>query len=186
MILKTYELKEVYYCASPDENFEITLDSPALQIFTDFKKHEPLGIEESTNVVEAEDMMKKTHVKLNLVFNENEFVGTLAYSDLIGEKMMSLSHHTPRNQITVGDVMTRKNQLKAIRFSDLKRARVRDVVETLKNEGKQHFLVLDDTSGSIRGVISSSDIARRLHVPLDINKVSTFMDIYKALNYDRF
>ncbi|KTC78133.1 CBS domain-containing protein [Legionella brunensis] len=187
MILKTYDISKVDYLITPEEAFQITLDSPALDIFTDFQKTAPLVIEDSLDVATAEDLMKKTHVKLKLVLREDEFVGTLAYADLIGEKIMALSHHTPRDQILVSEVMTPRSQLKAIAFNDLKRAKIRDVVETLKNEGKQHFLVRDEEATHyIRGILSASDIARRLRVPIDINRVSTFMDIYKALNHDRY
>lgn len=185
MILKTYDVNNIDHLITPLESFEITLDSPALDIFTDFQKTDPLVIEDSLDVVTAEDLMKKTHVRLKLVLNGEEFVGTLAYGDLIGEKMMALSHHTPRNQILVSDVMTPRSQLKAIAFNDLKRAKIRDVLETLKNEGKQHFLVVEEER-YIRGILSASDIARRLHVPIDITRVSTFIDIYKALNHDKY
>ncbi|KTD23880.1 CBS domain [Legionella lansingensis] len=186
MILTTYEVDEIDYIATPEACREITLDSQALDIFTDFQKTEPLVIDESLDVVTAEDLMKKTHVRLKLVMSDGHFVGTLAYADLVGEKMMALSHHTPRSQILVSDIMTPKDRLKAIRFDDLKRAKVKDVVEALRNEGSQHFLVVDEQGKRIRGIISASDIARRLHVPLDITKVSTFMDIYKVLDRDRY
>ncbi|CEK09657.1 CBS domain-containing protein [Legionella hackeliae] len=185
MILKTYDITNINHLITPQEFSAITLDSPALDIFTDFQKTEPLVIDDSLDVVTAEDLMKKTHVRLKLVQKNEEFVGMLAYADLIGEKMMALSHHTPRNQILVSDVMTPRVQLKAIAFNDLKRAKIRDVIETLKNEGKQHFLVTDE-GNCIRGILSASDIARRLHVPIDITRVSTFIDIYKALNHDKY
>ncbi|WED43402.1 CBS domain-containing protein [Legionella cardiaca] len=186
MILKTYDINKIDHLTTPEEALPITLDSPALDIFTDFQKIEPLVIDESLSVVAAEDLMKKTHVRLKLVMKNDEFVGAVAYADLVGEKMMALSHHTPRHQILVSDVMTPRTGLKAIAFHDLQRCRIRDVVETLKNEGKQHFLVIEEDIHHIRGILSASDIARRLHVPIDINRVSTFIDIYKALNHDRY
>ncbi|WP_040916201.1 CBS domain-containing protein [Legionella tunisiensis] len=187
MILKTCDVNKIDHLITPDEIFEITLDSPALDIFTDFKKTEPLVIEQSLDVVTAEDLMKKTHVKLKLVLEDGEFVGTLAYSDLIGEKVMSrVHHHTQRREIYVNEIMTPRNQLKAIDFNDVQRAKVKDIVETLKNEGSQHFLVIDNTLHHIRGIFSASDIARRLHIPINISSVSTFMDIYKALDHDKY
>lgn len=185
MILKTCEITKTDHLITPDEIFEVTLDSPAFDIFTDFKKTEPLVIESSLDVVAAEDLMKKTHVKLKLVLEHGKFVGTIAYGDLVGEKMMSLVHHIPRNEILVSEVMTPRSHLKAIEFNDVKRAKVSDIVETLKNEGTQHFLVIDREANHIRGIFSASDIARRLHIPINISKVSTFIDIYKALTQDK-
>lgn len=186
MILKTCEISEKAQLINPDDIFEVNLDSPALDIFTDFKKTQPLVIEEEVDVVTAEDLMKKTHVKLKLVLSNGAFVGALALSDLIGPKVMSRIHHVPRRDILVSDVMTPRHQLRAIEFQALENAKIRDIVETLQNEGKQHCLVVDSSAHRIRGIFSASDIARRLHVPIDIYKVSTFIDIYQALNHSRY
>jgi CBS domain containing-hemolysin-like protein len=181
MNLKTWEINTVNHLITPEENYDLTLDSPALDIFTDFKKTEPLVIEQTLDLVSAEDLMKKTHVKLKLVLDHGNFVGTLAYGDLIGEKAMSRANHVRRSEILVSEVMTPRSCLRAIEFADVKRAKIRDIVETLQNEGKQHFLVVDGDEHYIRGIFSASDIARRLHVPISIDRVSTFIDIYKAL-----
>ena len=183
MILRTCEIDQIVQLITPDENFEITIDSPALDIFTDFKKTAPLVIEQSIDVVTAEDLMKKTHVKLKLVLDHGDFVGTIAYEDLVGEKVMSRVNHIHRADILVSEIMTPRHCLKAIDFNDIQKARVRDIIETLKNEGRQHFLVIDTEGHYIRGIFSASDIARRLHVPINIDRVSTFVDIYKALNH---
>ena len=183
MILKTYEINKVDYLITPDENFELTLNSSALDIFTDFKKTAPLVIDQSIDIVTAEDLMKKTHVKLKLVLNDGDFVGTLAYEDLINESTIAQATHMRRADIHVGEVMMPRSHLKAIEFNDVKQAKIRDIVETLKNEGRQHFLVIENAVHHIRGIFSASDIARRLHIPIRIDKTSTFIDIYKALNY---
>lgn len=182
MILKTWEINRVSHLINPEENYELNLDSPALDIFTDFKSTEPLVVEQSLDLLTAEDLMKKTHVRLKLVLDRGNFVGTLAYEDLIGEKAMALANHRRRNEILVSEVMTPRSCLKAIEFKEVSHAKIKDIVETLKNEGKRHFLVIDGEEHSIRGIFSVSDIARRLHVPININKASTFVDIYKALS----
>jgi DeoR family transcriptional regulator, catabolite repression regulator len=182
MILQTCSISSQDYLITPDEIFEVTLDSPALDILTDFKKTAPLVIDQAIDLVTAEDLMKKTHVKLQLVLAHGEFVGTLAFEDLISEKTMLRANHRHRSDICVNEVMIPRSCLKAIEFNDVKRARVKDIVETLKNEGRQHFLVVEKGVHQIRGIFSASDIARRLHVPINIDKTSTFMDIYKSLN----
>ncbi len=181
MNLKTCEIANVDHLITPDENYEVNLDSPALDIFTDFKKTAPLVIDQSLDVMTAEDLMKKTHVRLKLVLDGDKFVGTLSYEDLVSEKMMAKTRHVPRADILVAEIMTPKSQLRAIAFDDVKRAKIRDIVEALKNEGKKHFLVVDGAEHYIRGIFSVSDIARRLHVLINIDRVATFVDIYKAL-----
>jgi len=37
----------------------------------------------------------------------------------------------------------------------------------------------------IRGLISSSDIARKLHITIEINSKVTFAKIFKAVNVER-
>lgn len=181
MILKTCEVSNCDHLISPDENSGMTLDSPALAIFTDFNKTAPLCIDQSLDLISAQDLMIKTHVKLKLVMNGSEFIGALSFEDLISEKAMALTNHRPRSEIMVNEIMTPKSCLKAIEYNDVKNATIRDVVETLKNEGRRHFLVIDSTAHHIRGIFSASDIARRLHILINIDRVSTFVDIYKAL-----
>lgn len=182
MILKTYDVTKIDHLVRPDEFSELTPESNALDIFTDFKKTAPLYIEQALDVLSAEDLMKKTHVKLQLVLHNGDFVGTLAYEDLIGEKIMAHYNHFNRREIPVSDVMIPRSNLRAINFNDVKKAKIKDIIETLRNEGRQHCLVIDEELHHIRGVFSASDIARRLHIPIQIDKVSTFVDIYKAMN----
>ena len=181
MILKTREVSSCDHLITPDENFEITLDSPALDIFTDFNKITPLYIEQSMNLVAAQDLMRKTHVKLQLVLENGEFMGALSYEDLISEKAMAYTNHRPRAEIMVSEIMTPKKCLKAIEYEDVKQAKISDIIETLKNEKRRHFLVIDSIKHHIRGMFSASDIARRLHILINIDRVSTFIDIYNAL-----
>jgi DeoR family transcriptional regulator, catabolite repression regulator len=183
MILQTCEITSQDHLITPDEIFEVRLNSPALDIFTDFKKTAPLIIDQALDLVTAEDLMKKTHVKLLLVLSHGDFIGTLAYEDLISEKTMLRANHRHRADISVNEVMTPRNCLKAVEFNEVKTAKIRDIVETFKNEGKRHFLVVEKAVHQIRGIFSASDIARRLHVPINIDKASTFIDIYKALNH---
>ena len=183
MILKTYPVAQVDYLITPDEFYEVTLDSPALDIFTDFKKTAPLVIDQSLDVVTAEKLMIKTHVKLKLVLDQGKFVGTLAFEDLISEKSMSHVKHMPRNAILVSEVMVPRSCIRAIDYNDLPHAKIKDIIETLRNDGKQHCLVIDENQHMIRGIFSASDIARRLHISINIDRVSTFIDIYNALNH---
>lgn len=58
---------------------------------------------------------------------------------------------------------------------------VRDLVETLKDNEHQHYLVVDRNNHRIRGVISASDLARKLRLDIRIHKGSSFIAIYQAL-----
>jgi hypothetical protein len=55
-------------------------------------------------------------------------------------------------------------------------------VKALKQKGAQHCLVVDSEQNQIRGLISASGIASRLHIPLQIELPTTFVDIFVAVN----
>ena len=55
------------------------------------------------------------------------------------------------------------------------------MIETLKDYGQHHCLVMDRESHEVRGVISVSDIARELRLPLDIQGRPTFAELITIL-----
>ena len=83
--------------------------------------------------------------------------------------------------ISVADVMTPIGELRAIAYQDLELACIGDVVETLQSEHRQHFLVTEGNADVIRGIFSASDIARRLHIAVDITKAPSFSEICHAI-----
>ena len=70
-------------------------------------------------------------------------------------------------------------------LTDVLRADVGQIVETLKESGRQHALVVDaDINGRqmVRGVFSASQIARQLGIPLHTTEVArTFAEIEAAV-----
>lgn len=182
--MKAFSMQSVSELAFPEKFDEVTLDSPATEVFTDFKQYQPRIIESSTSISDAEKIMKRCHVRLMLVIDETEsFKGTLSYLDIVGEKSISLiNRDRHKEDISVAEIMTKKEDLKAIALADIEKVNVKSLIETLRHEGVQHYLVVNYASNRIRGVISASDLARRLHIPLEIHKVPTFTDIYKTLH----
>lgn len=81
----------------------------------------------------------------------------------------------------VTDFMHARNTLKALDYKSVENAVIGDIVETLKENGLQHCLVLDRDKHQIRGIISASDIIRKLHLPVDIMNNSSFVDIFNAI-----
>jgi predicted transcriptional regulator len=66
------------HLVQPEEFDEISLDSPVRTIFTDFKQHKPLVLEEDTLAFDAMYLMDKAHVHLQLVVDKNnEMIGTI-------------------------------------------------------------------------------------------------------------
>lgn len=181
--LSLYNTEKVDKLAWPVTPNKITLQSSALTIFTDFKQHMPLVIDYKTRAVVLERLMKRSHVKMKLVLGQDgEFMGIVTLHDLDEQNIMQkVAQGTPRNELTAEDFLQPKTSLRSFDFNELARSTVGDIVETLKDNGQQHCLVIDRTNHEIRGVVSVSDVARILRLPLDIQVRPTFSQLSKVI-----
>lgn len=78
----------------------------------------------------------------------------------------------------VVDLMRPKEALIALSYSSLKKCDIESLLFSQRNNTFQHLLVLDEDGKSIRGVISSNDIARQLRLDIDVF-CSSFAEIYQ-------
>ena len=156
----------------PQNVDEVTLQSKAVELVTDFQIHQPRVIDFNTRAVAAEYSMKKTHVKLKLVLDRaNNFLGTVSFNDLNNQEIIKkVAAGNDRSDLKVSDFMKSKEQLSAIDWHALQNASIRAFIQFMSNSSEQHLLVTDDDGKSLRGIVSASDIARALH--LDINLVT--------------
>jgi len=68
----------------PEEIDSLSLETPALDFFTDFKSNRPLVIESSVSAIEVQKLMKKAHVRLKFVINpQYQFLGVVSTDDLV-------------------------------------------------------------------------------------------------------
>ncbi|MBN7796807.1 CBS domain-containing protein [Parahaliea mediterranea] len=187
--MKTLDLKPIDaadHLVHPEEFSDIGWSSPALEVFTDFRYHQPQVVDYGMPAMEAESLMRKAHVKLMLVVDRlGEFVGTISALDLSERQIVlhTARGRVQRQEVRVCDLMRDRETILGLEFDRLATASIRDVVETLKQNGEQHCLVVDSASHHIRGLISSSDIARRMHIPIEISRPNTFMDIFQAIRH---
>ncbi|MFT5710231.1 MAG: CBS domain-containing protein [Halioglobus sp.] len=169
-----------------DGSGHLDMDSRALDMFTDFEQRQPLMLEASVGIADAEYLMKKAHVHLMLVISKEEsFRGVVSLADLVSVKVTKAMAATglKRGELTVGDVMTQKSDMHAIEFKEFSHAKIRDLVSTMEDLGENHLLIVDSANKSVRGIVSASDIARRLHVSVHISeRAKTFSDIYNAVH----
>ncbi len=183
--LETVSVRAIERIQRPENKEPLDLVSPAADIFTDFMDSIPLMLEQGTPVDDALEMMQRTHVKLHLVIDSKEaFRGVISLADLLSVRVMRAAERTGlrREDLAVSHVMTRKDELRAIDINELRSARVGDLLATMRTYGDQHVLIVDIVGGSIRGMVSSTDIARRLHIPVNINKrANSFAEVYQAV-----
>lgn len=166
----------------PCQSLGVSMHSKAIEVVTDFKVNSPLVIESNTKAVEAEYMMKKAHVKLQLVLDEHgNFIGTLSFNDLNDQEMVKkVATGDARSELRVADFMRLKARLKSIDWGGLEHTSIRSLVQSLASCTEQHILITDNKGDTLRGLISASDIARALH--LDINLPINFKLVNKAIN----
>jgi len=182
--LALYNLESVDDVISPDQFIELSLSSLATYFFTDFKKHKALVLEENTLAKDALMLMQKSHVRMKIIVsNTLHFKGVISTSELTERHMVQkVSSGLTREELTVADMMIARDNLQAFLYQDIVKASIEDVIMMLKSNGLQHCLVVDKENHHIRGVISASDIARKLKLPIEIHSPITFSTIFKALN----
>jgi CBS domain containing-hemolysin-like protein len=182
--LKLFPVEPVDTLREPTDAKPLTTKSSALEIFTDFARHQPQVLEIGATALEADALMKKRHVNMKLVVNHHQqLIGILTSDDLAQQRLIQQATKvsgTPAD-VAVEMLMRPISDLFALDYDELKDSTVDDVVETLRYQGLPHCLVVDHNNHQIRGVISARDIARRLHISLPIFERLSFVDIFNAI-----
>lgn len=180
--LHLFDIEKVDHIISPEQLIQTELTSPATEIFTDFKKAKALVIDGNTSAIMALEMMMQEHVKMKIVLSETgEIAGVISANELTERKIVSeVAKGVLREEVLVTDLMVPCEQLRAFDFDQLTQSKVSDVIQTLKGNGLRHCLVIDRQQHHVRGVISASDIARKLRLPIEINREGSFKRIFEA------
>jgi len=184
-VLTLHNVEPTDHLVSPAEFSDVELRSPALAVFTDFRRHEPFVIEGSTRAVDAAVLLRQCHNGIRLVVDRNdEFIGTISEADLSEARLLKrVATGEDRNEIRVVDMMMPRREVRALSYEDLKHATVRDLIETLQRQGEQHCLVINERTHNIRGFIAASDLRRRLHISLEEESTPTFARIFEAVRH---
>ena len=174
----------------PGQNRErVRIDSPALAVMTDLRQVPAATVDLEAPLDEAKRFMIRRGVHLLLVTNDDrQVLGLITSNDMLGEKPVrfALERGIMRQEIRVRDIMTERERLEVLLYSDLVHAEVGHVVATLKHSGRQHALVIDQGGGdeqqAVRGIFSASQIARQLGVSIQTTEIAqTFAEIGAAL-----
>lgn len=168
----------------PEDFSHLSVASPATAILTDFRDHKPMVVETDETALSAEHQMRAAHVRLKLVVDgKHRLVGTISDEELRGECLVrQVANGMPRDEVSVGELMRPRSELKAVDYQQLKHATIGDLIAALQDEGVRHCLVVEPAEGHVRGMISVGDIARRLHVPVDICERLSFADLARAMS----
>ncbi|MEW5904161.1 MAG: CBS domain-containing protein [Pseudomonadota bacterium] len=146
----------------------VCLADPATAAMTDLGKVSVVSVRARTSMDKANAKMIKYGVRMLLVLDENEQVaGLVTATDILGEKPMRFLREMggTHADILVRDIMTTQRELEVLDIEDVRRARIGDVVLTLKQAQRQHALVaaaMPDGRQTVCGLFSLTQIARQL------------------------
>jgi CBS-domain-containing membrane protein len=167
----------------------VTLEDPALDVMTDLTRVPAVQVDPQVEIEAAMRIMVRRNVRSLFAVNvDNEVVGLITATDLLGEKPLQHIERFGgrRSDIRVADIMTPASRLEVLRLSDVEHARVGHIVATLKRAGRQHAMVIEDEPRGrqvVRGVFSTSQIEKQLGQPVPTAATAhTFADIEAALN----
>lgn len=158
--------------ARPAPPKAVTPDSPAADAMTDLRFNIPATIDQQLSMDAAHAYMIQRGVRLLLVLNsERSLAGIVTATDVLGDKPLRViqERRVRHGDILVSDIMTPLDKLDAIELATVLRARVGEVVASLKESGRQHTLVVEtDREGRtlVCGIFSRSQIERQLGVAI--------------------
>ncbi len=157
----------------PPSSLEQRLDLPALDFMTDFKLVTPVTCPPGWSIDTALETMKGRGVRLLLVVDDvDTVIGLVTSNDIQGEKPIEVarSNDSRRADIKVDQVMTPQSDITSLNLISIRNARVGHIIGMHKRLGRQHLLVVevtgDDSNQTIRGLFSTSQIARQLGIRL--------------------
>jgi len=174
----------------PGEDPErVRIDSPALAVMTDLRQIPAATIDLEAPLDAASRFMIRRGVRLLLVTDDDrQVLGLITSNEVSGEKAVqfALERGIKRQEIRVRDIMPPRERLEVLLYADLVHAEVGHIVATLKHAGRQHALVTDLSGNgkvqAVRGIFSTSQIARQLGIAIHTTQVAqTFAEIGAAL-----
>lgn len=168
---------------------QIGADSPAIEAMTDFSRVHTVTIGAAALLAEANATMISRGVRLLMVTaSDGEVEGLITARDTLGERPMQIAQGRGLKpaELAVRDLMCPVGNIDTLYLNEVMHARVIDILEALKNKGRQHILVedIDPVTGlpRVRGIFSATQIGRLLGVPvLGFDLPQTFAEIEAAL-----
>ena len=165
-----------------------TLDDPAVTVMTDLTRVPAVMVDPEVDIEAAMRIMIRRNVRsLFVVDVNNEIVGLITATDLLGEKPLQhlQQYGGRRGNIRVRELMTPHARLEVLSMAEVARARVGHILATLRHAGRQHAMAVEDGPDGrhfVRGVFSASQLEKQLGHPVAAGAVAhTFAEIVAAL-----
>lgn len=160
----------------PDSQYRIPASASALAVMTDFHKVLALTVSPDRHIDDALKDMIVGGVRSLLVTQDGRVVGLVTAADILGERPIQFLQDpacdgTPcrHSDIHVRDVMTPRDQLKALDLDKLQAITIGDVASAFRGSSLTHVLVMQSVASQeaeVRGILSRSRIVRESDVSL--------------------
>ncbi|MGZ5067428.1 MAG: CBS domain-containing protein [Usitatibacter sp.] len=171
--------------AQPMAPGRVTLDDPAFSVMTDLREVSAATTRPEETVDQAHAQMIRRGVRLLFVLDRTGAVaGIITATDVLGEKPIRFMQErgVSHAEILVEDIMTPATMLEALPLLEVAQMRVGHIVATLRAVGRRHLIVAEDGGRRIRGIFSTSQLARQLGMEVQTFEVArSFADIEAAL-----
>ncbi len=178
----------------PSGQLNVSMDSPALSLFTDLRQSPAISVLDATPIDIALEQMIYSGIKLLFVVRTDfELRGLITADNIVGEKpllfLQSQGGHigtAARHDIEVRHIMQPVSDWKTLDFSAIQHARVGDIVATFKKTGRHHLIVLEQFTQPdkliVRGLFSATKVERELGIGFDIiQRPESFAELERAL-----
>lgn len=164
----------------------ITMDQPALHAMTDLRRVAAVAIHPDASLEAAQQRMVHAHVRMLLVTDSaGELLGLITARDLLGETpiRVAVEDGVARDQLAVRRVMVGRDRIQVLDWSDVQHANLGDVVQTLRESGRQHALVVQHGHPpQVCGIFSATHIGRLLGVRIEASdKPQSFAEVEHLL-----
>lgn len=174
-------------CASVSDEAlaKVDIHSPAEYAVSNIKCIISQMISPDTSIDEALTVMKLSNRKSTLYVGvDSTLLGVISGFTLVSRVVLMVAKRkgVARADLTVADIMSRTDNMPALRKSHVHKACIGDIKHTMETLGEAHLQVVDENN-KICGVISSTDISRVLQEPVYINATAhSFKDFFDVMH----
>lgn len=143
------------------------LDSPALKVFRDYKKHKALTVSTDMPIVDVKKKLIGNFKDIALVTDSNnKVVGTIDLHYLEGRAILkrAADEGFKMSDMTANDAKVNLANINTISYPVVEGAKIGHILNTLINSDRHHIIVYDEENGKkyIRGYFSLAFIRRNL------------------------
>ncbi len=164
----------------------LAMDQPAALAMTDLRRVPAVAIQPDATLEVAQQRMVHARVRMLLVTDSaGELLGLVTARDLLGEGPIraAIDDGVARDQLAVRRVMVPGSRIQVLDWADVQHASIGDVVQTLRESGRQHALVLEQGGApQVCGIFSATQIGRLLGVRIEASdKPQSFAEVEHLL-----